>query len=79
MGRVIQSPKQRVPVAPQNGPWSKKNFKKIKKRNQFRIWLNFCGFAEKKWSHMDSHGCIHGLCPSFNFLIQSLKPLCVSF
>ena len=28
MGRVIPSPKQRVPVAPQNGPRSHKNFKK---------------------------------------------------
>ena len=24
---------------------------------------------------LDLHGCIRGLCPSFNFLIQSLKPL----
>ena len=24
---------------------------------------------------IDLHGCICGLCPSFNFLIQSLKPL----
>ena len=28
MGRVIQSPEQKVPVAPQNGPRSNKNFKK---------------------------------------------------
>ena len=26
MGTVIQSPKQRVPIAPQNGPQSNKNF-----------------------------------------------------
>ena len=30
MSRVIQSPKQRVPVAPQNGSWSNKNFVKWK-------------------------------------------------
>ena len=31
MDRVIRSPKQRVPVAPQNGPWSNKTYKKLKK------------------------------------------------
>ena len=28
--RVIRSPKQRVSVVPQNGPWSNKNFNKSK-------------------------------------------------
>ena len=31
MGRVIRSPKQRAPVAPQNGPQSNKNLKEKKR------------------------------------------------
>ena len=30
MGRVIRSPKQRAPVAQQNGPRSNKNFKQVR-------------------------------------------------
>ena len=43
MGRLIWSPKQRVPVAPQNGPRSNKNFNKYIDLITWHVW----------WIHQD--------------------------